>query len=275
MADLSLDCRARLLQPQSTAAASFSSPSPFARASLMSTTAAATTKRSKLTTIILGVAISAIVVLVLFLFTVMFGNVTGTEFAAHNFKSRNYHVLRIPLINIQVWPAQRVDESSTLVEHLFGKEKILTEVKPADPEFDLVEELAGARAIKGDARFLQYYLTDQSSAEWLDWTKDHAELAKVFWPEVQKMASRKMYAAIPEMFHLAKESESADALKAALHKHIAQHYVLIGQAEYEQGEIGPAIVLLEEAKAYAPQDAELDKLLTEVKSKAEKKEKSG
>lgn len=241
----------------------------------MSTTAASATKRSKLTTIILGIAIAAIVILVLFLFTLMFGNVAGTEFAAHNFKTRNYHVVRIPLINLQVWPAQRVEESSPLVEHLFGKEKFLTEGKSADPEFDLVEEQAGARQIKGDARFLQYYLKDASSTEWLKWTTDHPELAKVFWPEVQKVAARKMYTAIPEMFHLAKASDSAEALKAALHQHIASHYVLIGQAVFEQGEVGPAIVLLEEAKTYAPQDAELDKLLSEVKSKAEKKKTSG
>ena len=67
------------------------------------------------------------------------------------------------------------------------------------------------------------------------------------------------------------QHDSADALKAALHKHIADHYALIGQAEYEQGSIGPAIVLLEEAKTYAPADAEIEKLLTEAKSKAEKK----
>jgi hypothetical protein len=84
-----------------------------------------------------------------------------------------------------------------------------------------------------------------------------------------------MYSAVPEMFHLAKAADSADALKIALHQHIAGHYALIGRAEYEQGEIGPAIVLLEEAKTYAPQDQELDRLLREVKSKAQKKEKSG
>lgn len=240
----------------------------------MSTTAGISTKRSRVVTVLLILAISFIVFIVLALFTMMFGNVAGTEFAPHNFKTRNYHVLRVPLLNLQVWPVQRVDESSPLVQYLFGKDKILTEAKKGEAEFDLVEELAGARTIRGDARFLQNYLTDTSATEWLQWSKDHADLAKVFWPEVQRVANRKMYAAIPEMFHLASQYDAPDALKAALYKHLSAHYALIGQAEYEQGEVGPAIVLLEEAKTYAPQDAEIEKLLAEMKSKAEKKPKS-
>ncbi len=240
----------------------------------MSTTAATSSKRSKVVTVLLGVAIAVIVLIVLTLFTMMFGNVAGTEFAPHNFKTRNYHVLRVPLINVQVWPVQRVDEPSLLVDYLYGKDKILTEAKKGETEFDLVEELAGARTIRGDARFLQHYLADTSATAWLQWSKDHADLAKVFWPEVQRVANRKMYAAIPEMFHLASQHDAPDALKTALHKHVAAHYALIGQAEYEQGAVGPAIVLLEEAKTYAPQDSEIEKLLAEMKSKAEKKTKS-
>lgn len=239
----------------------------------MSMNAGTSTKRSRVVTVLLILAITFIVFVVLALFTMMFGNVAGTEFAPHNFKTRNYHVLRVPLLNLQVWPVQRVEESSPLVEYLFGKDKILTETKKGEAEFDLVEELAGARTIRGDARFLQNYLTDTSATEWLQWSKDHVDLAKVFWPEVQRVANRKMYAAIPEMFHLASQYDAPDALKAALHKHLSAHYMLIGQAEYEQGEVGPAIVLLEEAKSYAPQDFEIEKLLAEMKSKAEKKTK--
>lgn len=235
------------------------------------TTATSNSKRSKLATILLGVGVAVVVVLILTFFTMMFGGVAGTEFAPHNFETRNYHLVRVPVINIQVWPVQRVTEKSVLVDHLFGASKILVETKKGDPEFDLVDEQAGSRAIRGDARFLQSYLADKAATDWLAWTKDHPELAKVFWPEVQKIANRRMYAAVPEMFHLASQHDSADALKAALHKHLADHYALIGQAEYEQGSIGPAIVLLEEAKTYAPADAEIEKLLTEAKSKAEKK----
>lgn len=229
----------------------------------------ATAKRSKASNWILGVVILLAGLFALFLFTLMFGNVTGTEFAPHNFESRNYHVLRIPLLNLQVWPATRTKEANPLVEHLFGR-KILTPGKPEPPEYDLVEELAGARRIRGDAQYLQKYL-QLADDQWLDWTKSHPELAKVFWPEVQRVAQRRMYTAIPEMFHIAEQEDSPEALKAALHRHAAAHYLLLGRAEYEQGAVGPAIVLLEEAKSYAPADAEIERWLTEVKSKAEKK----
>jgi hypothetical protein len=237
----------------------------------MSTAAGATSKRSKVTTILLATAMVLIALLLLAMFTMMFGNVAGTEFAPHNFQTRNYHVLRVPLINLQVWPVQRVDDKSALVEHLFGKDKILTAAKKGETEFDLVEEIAGARVVKGDARFLQKYLTDTVSSEWLQWTRDHADLAKAFWPEVQRVANRRLYTAIPEMFHIARQHDTPDSLKTALNKHIASSYLILGQAEYEQGAVGPAIVLLEEAKTYAPTDQEIEKLLTEVKSKAERK----
>lgn len=232
---------------------------------------AASGKRSKLTTVLLSVGVAIVACLMVALFTLFFGSVAGTEFAPHNFETRNYHLMRIPILNIQVWPVQRVTEKSPLIDHLFGDGKILTEAKKADPEFDLVDEQAGSRAIRGDAHFLQEYLVDKSGADLLEWTKANPELAKILWPEVQKVANRRMYAAIPEMFFIARQNDAPDALKAALHKHLAGHYALIGQAEYEQGSIGPAIVLLEEAKTYAPADAEIDKLLTEAKSKAEKK----
>jgi hypothetical protein len=241
----------------------------------MSNVSASTSKRPTLTKVLLGIGIALIVLLIGYLFTMIFGNVSGTEFAPHSFKTREYHLVRIPLINIQVWPVQRVDEKSALVEHLFVGAKILTEAKKGDPEFDLVQELAGSRIIRGDAQYLQKYLVDKSAVEWLEWTRDHVDLAKVFWPEVQKVANRRMYAAIPEMFHIASQHDSPDALKKALHARVAAHYALIGQAEFEQGEIGPAIVLLEEAKTYAPQDQEIDKLLIEAKSKAEKRPQKG
>jgi hypothetical protein len=236
----------------------------------MSTAAAAPNKRSKVTTVLLGIGVTIVVVLLVAFFTALFGNVEGTEFAPHNFETRNYHLLRIPVLNLQVWPVQRVTENSPLVEHLFTG-KILTEFKKGDPEFDLVDEKAGSRTVRGDAGYLQKYLTDKSGTDWLDWTNKNPELAKVFWPEVQKVANRRMYTAIPEMFFIARQHDTADALKTALYARVAAHYALIGQAEYEQGAIGPAIVLLEEAKTYAPADAEIEKLLTEAKSKAEKK----
>jgi hypothetical protein len=137
----------------------------------MSTTAATTSKRPKVTTVLLGIAVAIVVCLMITFFTMLFGGVAGTEFAPHNFETRNYHLVRIPVLNLQVWPVQRVSEKSPLVDHLFGSSKILVETKKGDPEFDLVEEQAGSRSIRGDAGFLQKYVADKSGSDWLEWTK--------------------------------------------------------------------------------------------------------
>jgi hypothetical protein len=211
-------------------------------------------KRSKAGTILLGIMALVVGLFALFLFTLLFGAVQGVEFAPHNFSSRTYTLLRIPVLNVQVRPGKRVTASNPLVQHLFD-EKILTVGTMTPPEFDLVEERAGTRMTRGDTK--------------------HPEMAKIFWPEVQRVAQRRMYTAIPEMFHIASQAESPEELKEALHRHAAAHYLQMARIEYDLGKAGPAIVLLEEAKSYAPTDAEIEQLLTEVKSKAETKPAGG
>lgn len=230
-------------------------------------------KRSKAGTILLGIMALVVGLFALFLFTLLFGAVQGVEFAPHNFSSRTYTLLRIPVLNVQVWPGKRVTASNPLVQHLFD-EKILTVGTMTPPEFDLVEERAGTRMTRGDARYLQKYLVE-AMFEWQEWTTKHPEMAKIFWPEVQRVAQRRMYTAIPEMFHIASQAESPEELKEALHRHAAAHYLQMARIEYDLGKAGPAIVLLEEAKSYAPTDAEIEQLLTEVKSKAETKPAGG
>ncbi len=191
-----------------------------------------------------------------------FGTVNGEEFSPDSFQRRTFSYIQLPLFGAQITPIRHTDTTNDLEKYL-SAEKLYPKAEKAEARWDLVRGQQGAGSnIQGDARILTLYL-DTFNAEgdevWLKWSEDNAELAKVLWPAVAKVARDELYSFVPELFVLARTAESAVQLQESIDEALAAKYMLTAETFEALGEEEVAAELFAQAVQHAPdRDGEID-----------------
>jgi hypothetical protein len=209
---------------------------------------------------ILGWSILAVLGATLFVFlaTVTFGAVHGTEFCPQTFERRSYSYYELPLVHIQMTGERHEDLTGDTEKHITSNKY----VTPGSGKRDW-HVLIGSRGTRlrrpGDAGILLQYLDAEESSNvyrWVRWSEQNNNLAKVLWPAVQRIALRDMYIFVPELFDLAKSTDDATALQQQLDKFVAGKLLILGRGMTERKDPA-AVKVLEEAITLDPENPQL------------------
>jgi hypothetical protein len=206
---------------------------------------------------------AASLVLFVLLLTITLGAVHGTEFSPQTFERRSYSRYELPLIGVQVKPEQRED-LTTVAETFLTTNKYITPPPKGTKEiWHVVVGSHGTRRLRrGDANILMQYLDAQdgkTTHRWVKWSEDHPQLAKVFWPAVQKLAIHDLYVFLPDLFELTKLHTDPVALKAALDAEVVKRLLFLARRLQDREAHAEAIAVLTEALAIDPTNKELQR----------------
>jgi len=190
--------------------------------------------------------------------TLWFGNVEGVEFAADAFLRRKFDYYEIPLIRVQVSGIERSDSTGPVENYLLGQKlvRLRTPAASAPRRWDLVNARQNSvqRAF-GEAGILCRYL-DMRDADgahiWLTWSKDHPELARILWPEVQNVAEKQLYFLIPELFQRARKADDAKRFQTEIKQFLADRFLWLADIEQELGRVSQADEYRAAAREYQP-----------------------
>jgi hypothetical protein len=200
--------------------------------------------------------------LLVFIATVTFGAVHGTEFCPQTFERRSYSYYELPLVGLQV-TGERHEDLTGDTEKAVTANKLLP--TPPGPKKDW-HVLMGSRGTRlrrpGDAGILVQYLDateDGTNHRWQDWTESDKtkDLAKVLWPAVQRLAIREQYIFVPDLFELAKNSDDPKALQAEIDRKLAQRLFFVAQTQGQLGNADTAASLLDEALKLDPANVQI------------------
>jgi 3-methyladenine DNA glycosylase AlkC len=201
--------------------------------------------------------------LLVFMATLWFGGVHGTEFSPQTFERRSYSFYELPLIRKQVTAIRHDDLTGVAETFLTSKNYVATPPAGAPQDWHIIVGSQGTKMFhKGDASILMQYLDSKDSADyhrWVKWSEDHPKLAKVLWPAVQRLAQDDLYIFIPDLFLLAKQADDPVKLQAALNKLIAAKLLFLADRLQDRHEHAEAIKLLDEAIQLDPANQELTK----------------
>jgi hypothetical protein len=196
--------------------------------------------------------------LLVFLATVTFGAVHGTEFCPQTFERRSYSYYELPLVHIQVTGERHEDLTGDTEKHVTSSKYIT----PAGPKKDW-HVLIGSRGTRlrrpGDAGILMQYLDAEESNNvyrWVRWSEQNSELAKVLWPAVQRVALHDMYIFVPELFDLAKSVDDPKKLQQNLDQFVAGKLLILGRRMVERKDLA-AVKVLDEAITLDPANEQL------------------
>lgn len=151
-----------------------------------------------------GFLFTGIVLVVIVALTILaFGMVIGEEFSAESFQRRSFFYYQVPFVNLQFTPTFR--DSISEMEADLVSDKLVT-VSPAT-QWEVVQ----SSIVTSEAAILFNYLDAVDSNDqhyWLEWTRQHPELAAEFWPKIQQVAIHKAYSILPFLFDEAIRVES-------------------------------------------------------------------
>jgi len=193
----------------------------------------------------------------LFLIALASGQVIGQEFSPDLFERRSFHYTQIPVIQVQVYPITRTDYTGQLSIYL-KQHKYITTTKVNQPRWDLVYQ-GGIDPLSEicDARLLCQYLdqyNENRDLYWLEWTEDHPQLGKVFWPLIATLARKGHYVLVPELFGLAKDASNVGDFRQGINKSLNKHYRLRAEAEQKLSNHRKAADYFTEALSYESSD---------------------
>jgi len=200
--------------------------------------------------------------LAVFVLTVTFGAVHGTEFCPQTFQRRSYSLYELPLIGIQVTGIRREDLSQATELFITSHKYITLPAAGAKEDWHIIAGSRGVRQSKGDAGILMKYLDATDSADyhrWVKWSEEHPKLAPVLWPAVQRLAQHELYVFVPDLFDLAKSIEDPVKLRQELDRIVAAKLLFLGRRLTDRGEHAAARDTLAEA-------AQLDSTSEEIKA---------
>jgi hypothetical protein len=208
--------------------------------------------------IVLGLVGLLVGTLVLLLCSFIFGTISGEEFSPDNFDRRTFSYIEIPLVHVQIWPVHRVSSTKSLESHLITN-KLIPASSAAKPRWDLVRMTHVAPGSdKCDARILCKYFDSQNDLNtswWLAWTEKHADLAKVFWPAIAKVAQQQLYIFVPDMFELARQATDAHKFQSELNLLLAKKYREFAEMQQGLERHEDAIKLFDESLGYKAESA--------------------
>jgi hypothetical protein len=192
--------------------------------------------------VLISIVILVATVAALILLEFLFGQVAGSEFAPAQFRRRSFLYFEIPWVQLQISPVIRNDVSNDLEEHL--RRQKLIKARPIDGRWDVVLSGTGVAPAIGQARILCRYLDErdgQRKLRWLEWTREHPDLAAGFWPAVQQVAILEAYCLIPDLFELAATAKSASRFTGELDRLLTASYTALGNDYLDSGR--PALAL--------------------------------
>jgi hypothetical protein len=196
--------------------------------------------------------------LLVFLATVTFGGVHGTEFCPQTFERRSYSYYELPLLHIQM-TGERHQDLTGSTEKCITSNKFVATINGKRDWHVLVGSRGTRQRRPGDAGILLQYLDAEESSEvyrWVRWSEQHTELAKILWPAVQRLALRDMYVFMPDLFDLAKQVDDTAKLQEQLDRYTAAKLLVLGQ-RLTQNKDAAAVKVLDEALALDPNNAEI------------------
>jgi hypothetical protein len=217
--------------------------------------------RSRRTLYSLGLLVGSILLIatIIAYATFVFGNVEGVEFAADAFLRRKFDYYEIPLLRIQVSGVERSDSTGPVENYLLAQKlvQLSTQASSTTRRWDLVSARQNSvpRAF-GEAGILCRYLDmrDTEGAHlWLSWSKDHPELARILWPEVQNVAEKQLYFLIPELFQRARQATDGKRFRTEIKQLLAARFLWLADTEQQLGRVSQADAYRAAARAYDPE----------------------
>lgn len=155
------------------------------------------------------------------------GHVTGQEFSPTDFQVRRFAFYEIPLLGLQITPIKRTGMTPDTARYVRQRNLIQTTPGRA-PSWHLISISRGITGTTpGDAELLAHHLhlTHRAKAYWKQWSQDHPQHAKAFWPLIQRLAERELYVLMPPLFELAQlTAQSPGQLTAAIDSRLRTEY---------------------------------------------------
>lgn len=186
--------------------------------------------------------------------TLLFGQVSGEEFAPDTFERRMYSYFELPVVRVKVTPVWRSVSRPELEQTLVDSKYIAVHSPPRRWDF-IASSSLGETLREGDAHILSQYLdawSGEDKSHWLHWTASHPAAATIFWPEIAKLAQQELYLFTPELFELAAEQTDVQVFRSDLKQILARKYEELAQVETELKNFAAAVRFYTEALGYEP-----------------------
>ncbi|MHB8971829.1 MAG: hypothetical protein ACYC3X_18275 [Pirellulaceae bacterium] len=191
--------------------------------------------RRALFRVFLALLVVASTLLLALVGTLIFGRVTGEEFAPDTWERRSYTYYELPLVRIQISSVTHQTSRPQLEQDLVDKQYISISNPPK--RWDLVRSYRrGTLWRQGDAQILCRYLDAQDGDDnnpWFSWTDSHPELATILWPEVAKLAREELYFVTPDLFELAASVTDPGTFRGDLNRVLARRYQELADLQME------------------------------------------
>jgi len=192
--------------------------------------------------------------------TFLLGHVEGEEIAATTFQRRTFAYFQIPIIEFQISGISRTDSTGALENYLIT-EKLISVTKVQTPpdesvRWDLVHaSVNGELTSRGEAEILCNYL-DSKNAEgknqWVEWSKENPDLAKVVWPVVLSVSRQELYIFVPELLELAAGATDPDDLQNDLDASLADQYLRVATTQQQLKRHALAVELFTHCLDHSP-----------------------
>jgi hypothetical protein len=198
--------------------------------------------------------------LLVFIATMTFGAVHGTEFCPQTFERRSYSYYELPIIRVQV-TGERHEDLTGDTEACVTSNNFIPPAAGGKQDWHVLVGSRGTRLRRpGDAGILVQYLdaTESDNAHrWVQWSNKNKPLAQLLWPAVQRLAVHDLYLYVPDLFDLAKTVDDAVKLKQELNHLVAEKLLLLARRHSDHEDHAGTIEILDEALALEPENAEL------------------
>jgi tetratricopeptide (TPR) repeat protein len=215
------------------------------------------TRRRWIMPLLIGLAGLVGLVVVLFLWVRMFGQVQGEEFSPHLFGRRFFVYYQVPVFGLQVTPIVRVKETKG-IERFLVSQKFVARAALKELRWDLViDNLHRRDSPECDAGILTAYLDARGSdgdLYWETWSSANQARAKVLWPAVAEAAREELYVLVPDLIDAAQRFEQPGELQTALSESLSSGYGRFAASVQRRGLHQRAIALFGLALKHDPQD---------------------
>ncbi len=191
--------------------------------------------RRIVTRVLVALLVLAGALMIVWTGTLLFGQVSGEEFAPDTFERRSYTYFELPVVRVQVTPVWRTVHRPQLEQALVDGRYIASQSPPG--RWDLaVSVRLGQIWREGDAHILTRYLDAwnvEGELHWLEWTTSNPARARIFWPEIARLAQQELYLFMPELFALAAMPATAQAFQGDLNRLLAGKYEELAGVELD------------------------------------------
>lgn len=217
------------------------------------------------------VGITAAVGGLLTMLTVQFGQQSGIEFCPQTFERRLFTQYRVPILQLPITKVTYSDCTGQFEQFVKNK-KYLPTVKSSAKVWQTVAAQGGFfRAPGSDCGILLSYFGAVDANEqsvWEEWSEEHPQLAKKFWPAISQLAINDLYVRVPDLMDMARAGAGMGAKKfeSELHNEVAR--LMLDEATRLQADEdhAAAVKLLEQGLKYSPSSEAIKQALATSKA---------